>query len=107
MPLQGQWNRINTPVRKLGLRERRIVIALGVMLVGACVAAVIVAIGTSAPAIPAGCIRIEVPSTTGGGVTQLCDSAARSFCRSTAANTPPLRDTALPKCRQAGYPVAP
>jgi hypothetical protein len=106
MPLQGHWDRVNTPLREVGGRERRIAWVIGGLLAVAAIVAVALAIGASSPGTPAGCIRVDLPSTMGGGTPQLCESAARSFCLSTAANTPPLRDTVLPKCRQAGYPVA-
>jgi hypothetical protein len=106
VPLQGHWDRVNTPLREIGGRERRIVWIVGALLAVAGAAAVVVAIGTGSPGTRAGCIRVDLPSTMGGGTPQLCNSAAASFCRSDAANAPPLNDTALPKCRRAGYPVA-
>jgi hypothetical protein len=103
MPLQGHWDRVNTPVRATTLRERRILLVFGALLAAAIVAAVIVAIGSSSPKTPAGCARIEAPSTMGGGSSTLCGSTLRSFCVSAAAHSPPLNATALPKCRAAGY----
>jgi hypothetical protein len=103
MPLQGHWDRVNTPLREVGGRERRLAWVIGGLVALAAVAAVIAAIGTSSPTAAAGCVRVDLPSTMGGGTPQLCGSAAKSFCRSEAANSPPLNQTALPKCRQAGY----
>ena len=97
---------MNTPLREVGGRERRIVWIVGGLLAVAAIAAVIVAIVTSSPGTPAGCIQVEVPSTMGAGSSRFCDAAAADFCRSDAANSPPLDATALPKCRQAGYAVA-
>jgi hypothetical protein len=103
VPLQGQWQRIQTPVRATTPRERRIVWAFSALLGAAAIATIIVAITTSGPSVPAGCIQVEVPSTMGGGTTRLCDQNAASFCRSPAAHSAPLDATALPKCREAGY----
>jgi hypothetical protein len=103
VPLEGHWQRVNTPLRETTGRERKIVaVAAGLLLVAA-IAGVIVAIGSSNPSTPAGCIRVEVPSTMGASASTLCGERAASFCRSPAANSPPLNQTALPKCRDAGY----
>jgi hypothetical protein len=103
VPLEGHWERINTPLRATTRRERRILWVLGAVLAVAAVVATIAAIGSSPPNTPAGCIRIEVPSTMGGATSQLCGHGVRTFCRSPAAHTPPLESIALPKCRDAGY----
>jgi hypothetical protein len=103
MPLQGHWARVNTPLRQTTSRERRIVVVIVALLAVAAVAGTIVAIGSSGSSTPKGCIRVDLPSTMGGGTPQLCDKAAASFCSSDAAHTRPLNETALPKCREAGY----
>ena len=112
MPLEGHWQRVNTPVRELTSRERRLVRAALVLLVLAAVGIAIVAIatktsGTSGKPLGAGCIRIEAPSTMGAGSSDFCGQHAASFCRGPIAHRPPLDATALPKCREAGYSVAP
>lgn len=112
MPLQGHWERVNTPVRELMPRERRLVRAALVLLAAAAVGIAVVAIATSGngtggtPLAP-GCIRIEVPSTMGASASDFCGQHAASFCRGPIAHKPPLDATALPKCREAGYSVAP
>jgi hypothetical protein len=103
VPLEGHWQRVNTPLRETTGRERLIVAVAAGLLVMAAIAAAIVAIGSSNPSTPAGCIRIEVPSTMGASASTLCGARAASFCRSPVAHSPPLNQTALPKCRDAGY----
>jgi hypothetical protein len=103
VPLQGHWQKVNTPLRETTRRERlllRVVVVVGAV---AAVAAVIVAIGSSSPATPAGCVHVELPSTMGAVASDLCGDTAREFCHSTAAHTEPLNHTALPKCRDAGF----
>ncbi len=104
MPLQGHWARVNTPLRQTTARERTIVRAAAVLLGGAVIAAVIVLVanGSNSPSTPAGCLRIEVGSTMGGGTTQLCGETARHFCLSPAAGD---EQSYLAKCRDAGYAV--
>jgi hypothetical protein len=103
MPLEGHWARVNTPLRQTTGRERRIVWVGAGLLAIAVIAAVIVAIGSSSPATPAGCIRIEIPSTMGASASTLCGDKAAAFCAGPAAHRAPLNETALPKCREAGY----
>ena len=112
MPLEGHWERVNTPLRETTPREKLLVRAVLWIVGAAAVATVVVAIitsgnGTSGSPLAAGCIRIEVPSTMGGSASDLCGAKAASFCTSAPAHSPPLNATALPKCRDAGYPTAP
>jgi hypothetical protein len=106
VPLQGHWERVNTPLRETTGRERLLVRILLAILGIAAVAAIIVFVanGSSSPATPPGCIRLEVGSTMGGGTTQLCGKTAENFCRSPAAHG---EQGFLAKCREAGYSVAP
>jgi hypothetical protein len=103
VPLEGHWQRINTPVRATTGRERRIVAIAAGLLLSVAIVAVILVISSSSPSTPAGCIRVDLPSTMGGGTPQLCGQSAASFCRSPAAHGEPLNTTALPRCRDAGY----
>lgn len=104
MPLQGHWTRVNTPLRETTGRERRIVVIAASLFALAAIIGTIVAIGSSSPTTPSGCIRIEVPSTMGASASNICGNKAISaFCHGAAANSPPLNATALPKCRNAGY----
>jgi len=110
MPMEGHWERLNTPVRETTSREKLLVRVLLAVVAAAALATVVVAIatsdnGTSGSPLAPGCIRVEVPSTMGGSASDLCGNTAREFCTSRAANTEPLEHTALPKCRAAGLPT--
>lgn len=112
VPLEGHWERMNTPLRETTPRERLLVRIVLAVLVVAAIATGVVAIatrnnGTSGNPLAAGCIRIEAPSTMGGSSSDLCGHEAASFCRSAAAHSPPLDSTALPRCRDAGLPTGP
>jgi hypothetical protein len=112
VPLEGHWERMNTPLRETTPRERLLVRVVLAVVVIATVATAIVAIaardnGTSGRPLAAGCIRIELPSTMGGSSSDLCGREAASFCRSAAAHSPPLNSTALPRCRGAGFATSP
>jgi hypothetical protein len=103
MPLEGHWERVNTPVRKLSERERRLVWIVAALVAVAAIAAVVVAIATSGSSPNAGCVEVEVPGTMGGGVNRTCGEAAAKFCRAGAPSMGPLRNVALEKCRAEGY----
>ena len=111
VPLEGHWERVNTPVRKLSERERRLVWIVGALVATAAIAAVVVAIVTSGssdtgPASGssnAGCVEVEVPGTMGAGVNRVCGDQAVTFCRDGAPSMGPLRNVALQKCREQGY----
>jgi hypothetical protein len=106
VPLEGHWQRANTPVRETTARERLIVRVLLALLGVAAIAAVVVFVanGSSSPTTPPGCIRLEVGSTMGGGVTTFCGHTARDFCRSPAAHG---EQGYLAKCHDAGYATLP
>jgi len=105
--MQGHWKRVNTPLRATTSRERRILVVFAALLAIAAAAAVIVALGTSSPKTPPGCIHVELPSTMGAASSDLCGNTARQFCLGPAANSEPLDTQVQPKCRDAGYPVRP
>jgi hypothetical protein len=112
VPLQGHWQKVNTPLRETTSRERLLVRIVAALLAVAAIGTVIVAIatsgnGTSGTALGAGCIRVELPSTMGGVASDLCGKTAREFCLSHAANSEPLDNQVQPKCRDEGYAIAP
>jgi hypothetical protein len=102
MPLQDHWKRVNTPLREVGSRERRIVLIGGGALAIACVVLLFVAISSSKPSPGPGCIEVDLPSTMGAVSNQPCGEEARQFCNSPAVDRPPLDETVLPRCREAG-----
>jgi hypothetical protein len=104
VPLQGHWQRVNTPLRKTTSRERRILLVVAAVLAVTVIAGTIVAIGSSSKGTPAGCIHLEVGSTMGGSRTQLCGRTAQSFCRGPVAHAD---QGYLGKCREAGISVTP
>jgi hypothetical protein len=103
VPLEGHWERVNTPVRKLSERERRLVWIVGAIVAATAIAAVVVAIVTSGSQATAGCVEIEVPGTMGGGVNRVCGDQAAKFCKAGAPSMGPLENVALQKCREQGY----
>jgi hypothetical protein len=102
MPLEGQWQRVHTPIRKLTRRERLLVTIATVVVVAATIAIVIVAAGTSAPAPRPGCIDAIVPGAMGGSPVNACGARARDICRSHAGQADPGSLAIERACRRAG-----
>jgi hypothetical protein len=102
MPLEGHWQRVNTPVRKLTRRERLLVRLAIVLVVAATVAIVIVAAGTSTPAPAPGCIDAIVPGAMGGQPVDACGARARAICREHAGQPDPGSRSIERSCRRAG-----
>jgi hypothetical protein len=78
VPVEGHWERANTPLRG---RDRRVLGVVAVMTV-------LVAIGLGvayalrpAARSDAGCVVVYVPSTMGGATLRSCGAAAHAFCR--------------------------
>lgn len=108
MPLQGHWQRVNTPLRETTSRERVLVRVVGALVGIAVIASIIVVIVTSggSESDPT-CVNVDVPSTMGGGAIHACGNDAASLCHGPAARRPPLNATILEKCRDAGYEGSP
>ena len=108
MPLEGHWERVNTPLRETTPRERLLVRVLVAALGLAAITAIIVVIVTSGGSgTAAGCVKVDVPSTMGGSAINACGEDAKTFCRGPLAHSSALRGRALPACRDAGYAVTP
>jgi hypothetical protein len=106
MPLEGHWQRQNTPLRKLTPRERNVAIAVVAVAIVA-VVAVIVAAGpaTSRPGPAEGCIRVVVAGRTGGETVVGCGSKAAGLCAHAALYEDPRAKKILAACRDAEIPT--
>jgi hypothetical protein len=80
MPLEGHFQRVNTPLRRLTRRERNVVIT-GVVVTFVALAALILATaGDSQPPPKPGCIRVSIAGRTGAELIQACGMEARKLC---------------------------
>jgi hypothetical protein len=80
MPLEGQWERANTPLRQLTPRERRVAIGAAIAVVIAVIVLIAATAGNSRPAPGPGCIRATIPHVMGAEELNLCGGNARSAC---------------------------
>jgi hypothetical protein len=102
MPLEGHWERVNTPVRRLTRRERTVVL-VGVLATAAVVLALVLGtVGNSRPAPAPGCIYAIVPGPTGAMPVDACGARAKGICvRHVTGEDPPSRAIRA-DCRRAG-----
>ena len=78
MPVEGHWERANTPLRA---RDRRVLVVVAVVTVLTLAGlGIAYALGPAARS-NAGCVVVDVPSTMGGATVRNCGAAAHEFCR--------------------------
>ena len=95
MPVEGQFERANTPLSR---RDKRLLGALAVVA-AAGVAAAGIAFATHTSPSGVGCVTVDVPSTMGGARLRNCGTAAHRFCR-----TQGPRDARIAAaCRRQGF----
>jgi hypothetical protein len=106
MPLEGHYQRVNTPLYKLTKRERRVAIWGTIVGVIAIVALVVATAGSSHPGPAPGCIRPTIAGRTGGEVQNACGSEAVALCERAAATEGPWAEAVLSDCRARGIRFA-
>jgi hypothetical protein len=80
MPLEGHFQRVNTPLRRLTKRERNVVMTGVAVTFIALLALVLATAGDSQPPPAPGCIRASVAGRTGAELIQACGKEARELC---------------------------
>jgi hypothetical protein len=95
MPVEGQWDRSNTPLSR---RDKRLLAAAAVIGAIAVTILAVVYLTRSSSASGEGCLVANVPSTMGGAQLRICGDAAHAFCRSHAGDT-----TIAAACRRQGF----
>ena len=102
MPLEGQWQRVNTPLRTLTTRERRVAIGATMAVVVSILVLVIATAGNSRPAPGPGCIRATIPHVMGAEELNLCGGHARRACADARGQDDPGARAIQESCREAG-----
>lgn len=102
MPLEGHWERQNTPLRRLTRREGRIVAVVAVVVALGGGAALYASLTSSTPRPAPGCISVTAASTMGAGQFQSCGAAAARICAAQAGRNDEFARSVLASCRQAG-----
>jgi hypothetical protein len=101
MPLEGHYRRVNTPLRKLTARERRVVIWGSLVTTIAILALVLATAGDSRPGPAPGCIRAAIAGRTGAELVHPCGAEAVATCKHASELEGPYTESVLSACRDA------
>lgn len=101
MPLEGHFERVNTPLRTLTQRERRVLIAGTLATAIALLALLLATAGDSRPGPAPGCIRASIAGRTGAELVQPCGAEAVATCKHAAKLEGPYADAVVAACREA------
>jgi hypothetical protein len=101
MPLEGHYQRVNTPLRKLTKRERMVVIWGTLATAIAILALVVATAGDSRPAPGPGCFSATVAGRTGGEPVNACGTEAAQVCRRAAEEKSRWAEAVLSACLDA------
>ncbi len=107
MPMQGHWNRVNTPLRQLTNRERRVAIGAVAVSVVAILAVVLATAGNSSPQAGPGCIYATIPGVMGAEPVDACGRQAQFVCAKHQDAQRPGSETIREACQKAGIVVTP
>ena len=102
MPLEGHWERVNTPMRRLTRRERTVVLVAALATLVTVLVLVLSTIGNDRPAPAPGGIYAIVPGVMGATPVDACGARAKGICtRHETGEDPPSRAISA-DCRRAG-----
>jgi hypothetical protein len=107
LPLEGHWERQQTPLRSIGRRELRLVVAVLGALALAAIVLVVVAVGGGSSTAKAGCIDVTIASTTGGARARACGRDAERYCRQQLGASGREARAVRAACRRQEYPAPP
>ena len=105
MPLEGHFQRVNTPLRKLTVRERNVVIAGLLVTLLALLALLFATAGDTRPGPAAGCVSTVVAGRVGGEPVNGCGVKAEAICAHAAQFDDPRANKIVAACREAGVPL--
>jgi hypothetical protein len=105
VPLEGQWQRQHTPLRRVSRRELRVLAAVAAVLALAAAIVLYAALHHATHRVAAGCVEVSAASTTGGATLHACGPDAARWCRSQAGHTDTVARAVLTACARAGYRV--
>jgi hypothetical protein len=105
MPLEGHYERVNTPIRKLTSRERNAALAVLATTVVALLFVVFATASDSNPATPQGCIHARVAGIVGAQNIDACGAEAAARCAYAARFDDPRSNTIVAECERQGVPT--
>jgi hypothetical protein len=104
MPLEGHYQRVNTPLRKLTSREKWVVLIGLLVIVVALLALVFVPPSTEHPFVQSrrGCIEVGVAGRVGSEPVIGCGQKAVAICRRAAEFEDARAETITNACEEQG-----
>jgi hypothetical protein len=102
MPLEGHWQRTNTPLRRLTKRERNVVLAGLASTLVAIAGLLLVTAGDSHPPPAPGCISVSIAGRTGAELIHHCGMEARELCARAATRDEPAYRAIAAGCEEQG-----
>lgn len=94
MPLEGQWDRVNVPLRA---HDRRVLAVMAGLTAIVVIGGIIFALARPAHS-NAGCVVFTIPASVGGATLRYCGGKAKTFCA-----TKDGQAEAAAECRRLGY----
>ena len=102
MPLEGHWQRTNTPLRRLTKRERNVVISGLALTLVALAVLLLATAGDSKPPLAPGCISVPVAGRTGAELVHGCGVEAREICARATTRDDPGSQAIVASCSERG-----
>jgi hypothetical protein len=102
MPLEGHYERQNTPLYKLSKREIKVAIGIIAVALISMIAVVAATAGDSNPPPVAGCINPTVAGIVGAETLNRCGQEAVDTCSHAAEYTGARAETIVANCNQQG-----
>jgi hypothetical protein len=106
MPLEGHYQRVNTPLRKLTVREMRVLVIGGIVTLLACLALIFLPSSDGGAIIQdrAGrsCVEVFVAGRVGSEPVVGCGGEAVAICQRASGFDNPRAHTILDACRAEG-----
>jgi hypothetical protein len=102
MPLEGQWQRTQTPLRKLTRHERNAAVAVAAVTTIALAGILLFTAGDSRPGPAPGCIRTPIAGRTGGELVKACGEEAVAVCRHASQLKGPYAEAVIEDCVTRG-----
>jgi hypothetical protein len=106
MPLEGHYQRVNTPLRKLSGREIRVLVIGGVITLIAVLGLILLPSGGGGPIIQdrAGrsCVEVYVAGRVGSEPVAGCGAKAVAICRRASGFDDPRAHTIVDACTKEG-----
>jgi predicted metal-binding membrane protein len=101
MPLEGHFQRVNTPLHRLTSRERNVAVAVIAITVVSFAALLLATAGDSRPGPAPGCIYTVVAGRTGGEPVHGCGAEAEAICAHSARFQDPRAEKVVAACNEA------